>query len=470
MGCVRDTGCIAAQGGTYANMDLFVHQQSGVRWMLEREKDTIAGGFLCDEMGLGKTRQLIETIRQNPVKHTLVVTPKSIVGQWRKEIRRFAPELGTHMFDGPARVWKMAPIVIVPYSLVGDVPSAIHWDRIILDEGHEIRNPKSKTHKALRALPSSIRWVVSGTPVFNSMRDFVALCSFVGISAGTVSRSTEDVRKKYVLRRTKDDVAESRSACTFENIELDMYPEEVNMYSEAFLMGRETLKNGVTGMNSMVVLECLLRIRQTMVWPQLYIDGMCIKNGLDPEPYTGRSRKHEALVESVMAHRDEKTLVFTQFTSESDRIQELFTGLGLPVFRLDGHVDKESREERVTKFRQAPADAVFIIQIKAGGVGLNLQEASRVYIMSPSWNPATELQAVGRADRTGQSHPVIVKKFVYRDVSDEYPSVEQSIVELQVAKSQVYADVLGDEKLTKQIPGMCKMTLRTIAKLFRGYV
>jgi SNF2 family DNA or RNA helicase len=197
---------------------------------------------------------------------------------------------------------------------------------------------------------------------------------------------------------------------------------------------------------------------------------MCIKNGLDPEPYTGRSRKHEALVESVMAHRDEKTLVFTQFTSESDRIQELFTGLGLPVFRLDGHVDKESREERVTKFRQAPADAVFIIQIKAGGVGLNLQEASRVYIMAPSWNPATELQAVGRADRTGQVRPVIVKKFVYRDVSDEYPSVEQSIVELQVAKSQVYADVLGDEKLTKQIPGMCKMTLRTIAKLFRGYV
>jgi SNF2 family DNA or RNA helicase len=372
------------------------------------------------------------------------------------------------MFYGPARVWRMASIVIVPYSLVHDIPTDVHWDRIILDEGHEIRNPKSKTHKALRALPGTIRWIVSGTPVFNSMRDFVALCEFVGISAGTVARSTDDVRKKYVLRRTKDNVTEARSTCVFENIELDMYPEEVAIYSDAFMMGRETLKDGIAGMNSMVVLECLLRIRQTMVWPQLYIDGMCIKSGLDPEPYQGRSRKHEALVESVMAHRDEKTLIFTQFTSESDRIQELFTGLGLPVFRLDGHVDKESREERVTKFRSAPADAVFIIKIKAGGVGLNLQEASRVYIMAPSWNPATELQAVGRADRTGQLRPVIVKKFVYRDVSDEFPSVEQSIVELQVAKSQVYADVLGDEKLVKQIPGMCKMTLRTIAKLFRG--
>lgn len=449
-------------------MALFEHQQVGVQWMLEREKDVVPGGFLCDEMGLGKTLQLIETIRRNRLKYTLVVTPKSIVGQWRAELRRFSPDIDAHMFDGPARVWRMASIVIVPYSLVHDIPTDVHWDRIILDEGHEIRNPKSKTHKALRALPSTIRWIVSGTPVFNSMRDFVALCEFVGISAGTVARSTDDVRKKYVLRRTKDNVTEARSTCVFENIELDMYPEEVAIYSDAFMMGRETLKDGIAGMNSMVVLECLLRIRQTMVWPQLYIDGMCIKSGLDPEPYQGRSRKHEALVESVMAHRDEKTLIFTQFTSESDRIQELFTGLGLPVFRLDGHVDKESREERVTKFRSAPADAVFIIQIKAGGVGLNLQEASRVYIMAPSWNPATELQAVGRADRTGQLRPVIVKKFVYRDVSDEFPSVEQSIVELQVAKSQVYADVLGDEKLVKQIPGMCKMTLRTIAKLFRG--
>jgi SNF2 family DNA or RNA helicase len=111
---------------------------------------------------------------------------------------------------------------------------------------------------------------------------------------------------------------------------------------------------------------------------------------------------------------------------------------------------------------------VFLIQIKAGGVGLNLQEASRVYIMAPAWNPATELQAIGRADRTGQKRAVVVKKFIYKNVSDEYPSVEQSIVDLQLTKSRVCADVLADEKLAAQIPGMCQMTLRTIAKMFHS--
>jgi hypothetical protein len=140
----------------------------------------------------------------------------------------------------------------------------------------------------------------------------------------------------------------------------------------------------------------------------------------------------------------------------------------IPVFRLDGHVGKEDREERITQFRAAGPNAVFLIQIKAGGVGLNLQEASRVYIMAPAWNPATELQAIGRADRTGQKRAVIVKKFIYKNASDEYPSVEQSIVDLQVTKSRVCADVLADEKLAVQIPGMCQMTLRTIAKMFHS--
>jgi SNF2 family DNA or RNA helicase len=295
------------------------------------------------------------------------------------------------------------------------------------------------------------------------MRDFVALCGFLGISPGTVARSTDEVRSKYVLRRTRN-----VTTATFENVELDMYPEERDLYIEAFMAGRETLKGGVTGMNSMVVLECLLRIRQTMIWPQLFLDGMATKNSTDPEPFLGRSKKHETLMEMIETHPDEKALVFTQFTSETDRIQELLVAKNIPVFRLDGHVGKEDREERVSQFRTAGPGAVFLIQIKAGGVGLNLQEASRVYIMAPAWNPATELQAIGRADRTGQKRAVVVKKFIYKNVSDEYPSVEQSIVDLQVTKSRVCADVLADEKLAVQIPGMCQMTLRTIAKMFHS--
>jgi SNF2 family DNA or RNA helicase len=169
----------------------------------------------------------------------------------------------------------------------------------------------------------------------------------------------------------------------------------------------------------------------------------------------------------IASHGDEKALVFTQFTGETDRIQEMLIERGIPVYRLDGNVDSAERLRRIDAFRVAAPNAVFLIQIRAGGVGLNLQEASRVYITAPAWNPATELQAIGRSHRTGQTRAVVVKKLIYKDVSDDLPSVEESIVNLQVTKSQVCADVLKDAKLLKQVPGVSSMKLRTIAKMFK---
>lgn len=443
-------------------MGLFSYQEVGVRWLLERERaKEPKGGFLCDEMGLGKTIQLVETFRRNRVPSTLVVVPKSIVGQWRSELAKFGPELKVHVFDGPKRVWADAEIVVMPYSLIDDIPPTQTWDRIVLDEGHEVRNPKSKMCRRLCALNAGIRWVVSGTPIFNSVKDFVTLCSFVGISKGSVLRDFESIRRMYVLRRTREET------CTldFQNVELEMYPEERRLYEEAFEQGRETLSHA--NVNSMVVLECLLRTRQVMIYPQLYIDGLAKKDNKDPELYDGRSRKHEELFEMLKTHSGEKTLVFTQFTGETDYLQEALTAQSYPVFRLDGQVENTERERRIQEFHRAPSNAVFLIQIKAGGVGLNLQCASRVYIMAPSWNPATELQAIGRSHRTGQARKVVVRKLVYKDPSESIPSIEQSIVELQMSKSQVCAEVLRDEKLLRQVPGMSQMKMRTIAKMFR---
>lgn len=444
-------------------MGLFSYQEVGVRWLLERERaKEPRGGFLCDEMGLGKTVQLAETFRRNRLAATLVIVPKSIVSQWRSELSRFAPDLSVHVFDGPKRIWSTdKDIVLMPYSLIEDIPTTHTWNRIVLDEGHEVRNPKSKTCRRLCNLKADIRWVVSGTPIFNSVRDFVTLCSFVGISKGSVLRDFETIRRTYVLRRTREET------CTldFQNVELEMYPEERQLYEEAFEHGRETLSHA--NVNSMVVLECLLRTRQVMICPQLYLDGLAKKNDTETELYTGRSRKHDVLFETLRTHPEEKALVFTQFTGEADALQEALRAQGYPVFRLDGQVENTERERRIQEFHAAPANAVFLIQIKAGGVGLNLQCASRVYIMAPSWNPATELQAIGRSHRTGQCRKVVVRKLVYKDPSESLPSVEQSIVELQMSKSQVCAEVLRDEKLLKQVPGMSQMKLRTIAKMFR---
>jgi SNF2 family DNA or RNA helicase len=224
-------------------------------------------------------------------------------------------------------------------------------------------------------------------------------------------------------------------------------------------------------MHQMELLECLLRVRQVMTWPQMYLDGIAKKMEMDPEPWTGRSRKMETLMESIATHPKERTLVFTQFMGEMDRIQELLHQAGIPTYRIDGSVSKELREERITAFKNATSEPapVFIIQVKAGGVGLNLQEATRVYITAPTWNPATELQAIGRAHRTGQTRKVVVRRLVYSGVESEsnpLHSVEESILQLQEGKARVCAEVLGDPRVMAQVPKSTKMNIQALKTIF----
>jgi len=467
------------------------YQHTGVKWLVARETAELnPGGFLCDEMGLGKTVQLIATMLINPKPRTLVIVPKSVVGQWCDELKRFAPSLTVGTFDGPKRALPdgaLPNVTVAPYSVLAERKGgtrcpllAIRWDRIILDEGHEIRNRKSKTHVAALELRGPIRWVVTGTPIFNSIRDFVALCAFVGIPKDVAQGYTDRVRDTYVLRRTKADVAQHNKRlelppCDFENLELEMYPEEADLYRDVYDQGqgivRSIFKAGNVAMHQMELLECLLRVRQVMTWPQMYLDGIAVKNELDPEPWTGRSRKMETLLEMIKTHPKEKTLVFTQFMGEMDRIQELLTEAGIPVHRIDGSVSKEQREERIAAFKaatSAPAP-VFLIQVKAGGVGLNLQEATRVYITAPTWNPATELQAIGRAHRTGQTQKVTVRRLVYAgsdDVARPLRSVEESILQLQEGKAKVCADVLNDPRVLTQVPKSTKMNIQALKRIF----
>ena len=473
------------------------YQHEGLRWLVGRETSAPhPGGFLCDEMGLGKTVQLIATMLVNPKPRTLIVVPKSIVGQWCAEIGRFAPSLKVHAFDGAKRALPatLPDVVVAPYSVlparIGSPACpllAVQWDRVILDEGHEIRNRKSKTHIACNALSAPIRWVVTGTPVFNSVKDFVALCGFVGIPRNQVQGYTNEIRAKYVLRRTKDDVARHNKRlelppCDFQNLELEMHPEERDLYELVFSRGQAIVKHifktGTQHLHQMELLECLLRTRQVMTWPQLYLDGVAIKEESEPEPWMGRSKKMETLMELIATHPNEKTLIFTQFMGEMDEIQERLRDLEIPTFRIDGSVTKEARDSRIAGWKAGPKNAVFIIQIKAGGVGLNLQEATRVYITCPAWNPATELQAIGRAHRTGQTQKVVVRRLIYSGeegttgpdgrLCPPLPSVEQSIMQLQDGKAKVCAEVLNDPRLATQVPNVTrtKINIQALRKIF----
>lgn len=451
------------------------YQQEGVMWMLTMENNIgkPKGGFLCDEMGLGKTVQLIATMLGNKKRKTLIVVPKSIVTQWVDEIAKFAPSLKCKAWDGPARDStniNFIDVVVAPYSVMklGSRLHGIHWDRIILDEAHEIRNRNSKLFKTVNALRSDIRWAVTGTPVFNSMNDFVSLCEFVGIPRVLVQGMSNKVKDIYILRRTKQDLEMiDIPECHFENVELAMHKDERRLYEYVFEDAQETIKEifktttNISAKN-MELLECLLRARQCCIWPQMYYDGVAKKSETEPELWVGRSNKMDTLFRMVEGHPDEKALIFCQFTGEMNHIQQNING---PVFRIDGSVSKDGRLEQIRLFKKAASNAVLIIQIKSGGQGLNLQEATRVYITAPSWNPATELQAVGRCHRSGQTKNVYVKKLVYEN------SVEEGMMALQGHKSTICAEVLHDKRIEDQIPvkeRRSKISILDIKKIFRA--
>jgi len=453
---------------------------------MEAQSSGPKGGFLCDEMGLGKSIQLIATMLGNPKPRTLIILPKSIITQWAEEINRFAPNLTINIYDGPERKMKEADVTLAPYTLLtvkggsADAKTPLHmvqWDRVILDEAHEIRNKKSKLFKSVCRLQTQIRWVVTGTPVFNSMEDFVSLCTFLGLSKVVVQSMTNKVKDIYILRRTKEDLAQISERlrlppCHFENVELDMYPDEKQLYEIVFLEAQETIRDAFRHAQSlnaknMVILECLLRARQVMIHPQMYIDGVAKQTGTKAEKWVGRSKKMETLFEMVNSHPSEKTLIFCQFRGEMNHIQK---NMERPVFRIDGSVPKEERVNQIEGFKKAAPGAVFIIQIKAGGQGLNLQEATRVYITGPSWNPSTELQAIGRSHRTGQTKPVYVKKLIYKEC-ERFVSVEEEILALQGHKSIVCSKVLNDERIEKQIPvnrTSAKISIMDIRKIFKA--
>jgi SNF2 family DNA or RNA helicase len=356
-------------------------------------------------------------------------------------------------------------------------PTVLHkirWDRIILDEGHEIRNPKSKVALSLKNIVADIRWVVTGTPVYNSRKDYEHLCKFIGI--GSLSKLTKD---QFLLRRTKEDLPTPLPRCDFANVELEWSPEEKDMYADVYQKCLDLLEsvryaNIITYYAAIFV--CLLRCRQVLIHPQIYIKGVNKQLDNDPDSgpenklddWTHESTKFSTLFRMMKEHPEEKTIIFCQFIEEIELLKEML-GETMNVFVIHGSITIENRDKQVRQFKAYSGDrqCVFLIQIKAGGQGLNLQEASRVYIMAPSWTPATELQAIARIHRTGQTKEVIVRKLIYSSSDDELPSIEESLMELQGHKAVISSEILNDPKLASQIPMKTnKKSIRVLKKLF----
>ena len=425
------------------------------------------GGCLADDMGLGKTVMvlaLLESRRRSREKGaprtSLAVVPRSLVFNWKDEAAAFAPKLRVVDYTGEGREevpLDTCDLLLTTYgTLRRDAArlAAHEFDYVILDEAQAIKNPATASAKAARLLRARHRLALSGTPIENHIGELWSLFEFLnpgflgpaaafGRSVGPQARGERldlpligRALKPFILRRTKDQVAPELPEKTEQTIGCDLEPAERRFYDELRDHYRTSLlariaRSGLSR-SKIQVLEALLRLRQAALHPGL----------VDPRRAGETSSKLELLMGRLREVIDEghKALVFSQFTSLLAMVRARLEGDGIAYEYLDGTT--QDRAARVARFEQDPACPVFLLSLKAGGVGLNLTAADYVFLLDPWWNPAVEAQAIDRTHRIGQARHVFAYRLIARD------TVEEKIAELQQSKRELADAILGgDESL-----------------------
>ena len=412
-------------------------------------------------MGLGKTVQVLAMLegRRGKAKFpSLAVVPKSLVWNWQQEATRFTPRLRVKSHVGADRVRdarKLAgtDLVITTYgTLRADALffGQVDFDYVILDEAQAIKNGASESAKAARLLRGQHRLALSGTPVENHIGELWSLFEFLNPgmlgaasafegatkrgrpSAETVGVLSQALRP-FILRRTKDRVAPELPAKHEETILCELEAPQRKLYDElrdhyrGKLLGR--VERDGLGKAKIMVLEALLRLRQAACHPGL----------IDKE----RAGETCAKLDVLLPRLDEvraagcKALVFSQFTSFLGILRNRLDVAKIPYAYLDGDVSMKERAARVTRFQEDPGCPIFLISLKAGGMGLNLTAAEYVFILDPWWNPAVEAQAVDRAHRIGQDRRV----FVYRLLCGG--TVEEKVAALQESKRNLAESIIS---------------------------
>jgi superfamily II DNA or RNA helicase len=448
------------------------YQKEGLAW-LDFLQGLGQGGILADDMGLGKTVQVLAhleavyTGKEKPKHPSIVVLPKSLLFNWQEESAKFTPKLKVLAYAGRTRRELLEEIpkshlVLITYpSLRLDQEELKKFDfhYVIADEAQAIKNAGSQSHKACCLLQGPHRLAMSGTPVENSIDDLFALMDFVspgllGKNAREkMSRAAEHGRidtvaleqlanamRPFILRRTKGQVLKDLPEKIEKVLHCELSVVERKRYVELRDYYREHLKGSIEtkglAKSKLLVLEALLRLRQAACHPGL----------LDKKRAGEESSKTDTLLaqlKSVVAE-GHKALVFSQFTSFLDIVEAKLAEEKVSTVRLDGQTEAEERRKRVSNFQTDDSLKVFLISLKAGGVGLNLTAADYVFILDPWWNPAAESQAIDRTHRIGQKNSVIAYRLIAKD------TVEEKIVELQQAKKDLAAAILSaDENLIK---------------------
>ena len=448
--------------------ELRPYQKAGYNWFHFLRKYNF-GGCLADDMGLGKTVQtlaLLQKIKEENQEvgiHTtsLIIMPTSLVYNWLNEAKKFAPKLKIHAHTGSFRnkdveMFSHYDVIITTYGISRvdiEFLKTFFYEYIILDESQNIKNPASKSFKAVKTLKSQYKLILSGTPVENTVNDLWTQMSFInpGLLGSQTLFYTEFVipieKKKdeekasklqalikpFVLRRTKTQVAtelppktENLFYCQMSEQQKEYYEEIKSEYRNELLLN---LEDGAFKKSQIQVLQGLTKLRQIANHPRM-----------TNSDYEGDSGKFENVIHTLenVLSRGHKVLVFSQFVKHLAIYRKYFDAENTTYAYLDGSTT--DRGDVVKEFQTNSEIKLFLISIKAGGVGLNLTEADYVFILDPWWNPAVEQQAIDRTHRIGQTKNVFIYKFITKD------SVEEKILALQNRKRKVAESLITTEE------------------------
>jgi len=442
------------------------YQTHGFHW-LNYLQEVNWGGILADDMGLGKTIQALSFLQhfrdENRRLNALVVCPTTLMFNWENEIKKFTPSLTYHIHHGGDRTRNKETlseynVIITTYgTLRSDIKLLLEmaFDYAILDESQAIKNPSSKVTKAACLLQARHRLCMSGTPLQNNTFDIFAQMNFLNPGmlgsleffrqefAVPIDKFGEQDRKDhlrkllypFILRRTKEQVAkdlpektETILFCEMEDEQRKVYEAYRNDYRDKILGTIET--QGIQR-SQLTILQGLMKLRQIC-------DSPAILNETDK--YPNHSIKLDELAREITENiGDHKALIFSQFLGMLALIRERLKELDVKFEYFDGSTSAQERERAIQSFQNDDSCRVFLISLKAGGVGLNLTAADYVYIVDPWWNPAVEQQAIDRTHRIGQTKNIFAYRMICKD------TIEDKILQLQEKKRVLAKDLIADD-------------------------
>jgi len=407
---------ILASAEMHMPFEPFPYQYQGIAFLFSRH-----AAILADEMGLGKTMQAITTIRlllhSGQLKTVMLICPKPLVTNWKKEFETWAPELPICIIEGDRakRHWQWrdlsAPIKIANYELLMRdqeivLDNGLEFDLVVLDEAQRIKNRSSTTSQITRAISRTRSWALTGTPVENSSEDLVGIFEFLSpgyLQSGMSARRMAKAAGDFILRRTKDKVLTDLPPKMYRDAELDLTPEQWSAYKIAEDEGIVQLEGMGTELTIQHVFELVLRLKQICNF----------------DPATGASSKLERLEADLeeVAASGRKAIVFSQWVNTLDKIRQRVGRFG--PLEYHGKIPSKQRDGILKQFKEDDSKHVILMSYGAGAVGLNLQFCRYVFLYDRWWNPAVEDQAINRAHRIGAAGSVTVTRMLTMNTIEE---------------------------------------------------